>query len=77
MAITREELIAWARRNGWALDRWGHLQKTNNGTTYRLKLSRIAARYELKSSAGWVRLRSGYYKDLTITGAGELTGLTR
>lgn len=77
MAITREELIAWACRNGWTLDRWNHLQKTNNGTTYRLKLSRIAARYELKSSSGWVRIRSGYYKNLTITDADELTGLTR
>ena len=24
---TRDELIAWATRNGWKLDRWGHLKK--------------------------------------------------
>ena len=25
--MTRDELITWATRNGWKLDRWGHLKK--------------------------------------------------
>ena len=32
--ITKDELIAWATRSGWKLDRWGHLKKEfENGTT--------------------------------------------
>ncbi len=52
MAITREELIAWATRNGWKLDRWGHLKKEFSNGTHRLKLSRIAARHELSTPFG-------------------------
>jgi hypothetical protein len=77
MAITREELIAWARRNGWRLDRWGHLQKEFSNGKYRLKLSRIAARQEISTPHGWVRIASGYYKNLSITGDGKLAGMTR
>ena len=74
--MSRDELIAWATRNGWKPDRWDHLQKELSSATYRLKLSRIAARYEVKSSAEWVRLRSGYYKDLRITPDDQLAGMT-
>jgi hypothetical protein len=42
---------------------------------YRLKVSRIAVRYEIKSHAGWVRVRSGYLKNLTITADGKLAGM--
>ena len=75
--MTKDELIAWARANGWTEDRFGHLQKTNGASRYRLKLSSIAARYEVKTSAGWLRLRSGYYKNLTITADGKLGGMTQ
>lgn len=75
--MTRDELIQWATRNGWKLDRFGHLQKSNDGGSrrYRLKLSRIAARYEVKTPFGWARLRSGYYKDLSITADGKIAGM--
>ena len=75
--ITRQQLIEWATHQGWKLDRFGHLIKQQPGGTYRLKLSRIAARYEVKSACGWVRIRSGYYKDLQLTVGGELAGMTR
>ena len=75
--MNRDELIAWATRNGWTPDRWGHLQKETPNGTYRLKLSRIAARYETKTQHGWVRLRSGYYKDLQLTADGKLAGMNR
>jgi hypothetical protein len=77
MAITREELIAWATRNGWKLDRWGHLKKEFPNGAHRLKLSRIAARHEISTPAGWVRLASGYYKNLRITADDRLAGMTR
>ena len=82
--MTKDELIAWAKAHGWAEHRYGHFQRTTcmpegcprEVRTYRLKLSNIAVRYEVKSSAGWVRLRSGYYKNLTITADGKLAGMT-
>ena len=75
--MTREELITWATTNGWNLDRFGHLQKEEHEglRRYRLKLSRIAVRYEVKSHAGWVRVRSAYYNNLSITADGKLAGM--
>ena len=83
--MTKDELITWAKAHGWKEDRFGHLQKTScmpegcprEVRAYRLKLSSIAARYEVKTSAGWLRLRSGYYKNLNITADGELAGMTQ
>jgi len=75
--MTREELVTWATQNGWKLDRWGHLQKECDNGTLRLKLSRIAARYGQATPFGWVRLHSGYYKDLHITADGKLAGMNR
>jgi hypothetical protein len=75
--MTREELITWATANGWELDRFGHLHKVEQEGLrhYRLKLSRIAARFETKTAQGWVRVRSAYYKDLSITADGKLAGM--
>jgi hypothetical protein len=71
--MTREELISWALANGWKLDRFGHLEKQEHEglRRYRLKLSRIATRFETKTAHGWVRVRSAYYKNLSITADGE------
>jgi len=82
--MTRDQLIAWAKANGWWEDRYGHLQRTTclpggcprEVETYRLKLSSIAARYEVRTSFGWVRIRSGYYKNLSISADGNLGGMT-
>ncbi len=78
--MTRQELIQWAVGRGWTMDRWGHLQKQEGSDTgqpkkYRLKLSRIAVRYEVHTSAGWVRLRSGYLSNISITPDGKLKGM--
>jgi hypothetical protein len=77
MAMTREELIASATRNGWKLDRWGHLKKEFSNGTHRLKLSRIAVRHELHTPWGWARIASAYYKNLSITADDQLAGMTR
>jgi len=58
--MTKDELITWAKAHGWTEDRYGHLQKTScmpegcprEIRTYRLKLSSIVARYDVKTSAG-------------------------
>ncbi|MCC6395025.1 MAG: hypothetical protein IT167_30820, partial [Bryobacterales bacterium] len=50
--MTRDELIAWATRHGWTLDRWGHLKNEFDNGTHRIKLSRIAARHEISTPFG-------------------------
>ena len=73
--LNKESITAWATAHGWKEDRWGNLQKATHGQTYRLKLSTVAVRKEVKSSAGWVRLASGYYSKLTIDDDGNLIGM--
>ncbi|MBX9601432.1 MAG: hypothetical protein K2X35_10515 [Bryobacteraceae bacterium] len=75
--MTRDELITWATRNGWKLDRWGHLKKEFDNGTHRIKLSRIAARHEISTPFGWARLASGYLKNLSITPDDKIAGMTR
>ena len=75
--MTRDELIAWATRNGWKPDRCGHLKKEFDNGTHRLKLSRIAVRHEITTPWGWARLASSYYKNLHITADDQLAGMTR
>jgi len=75
--MTRERFVEWAKSRGWQPDRFGNLRREENGRSYRFKLSRIAVRYEAKSRAGWVRLRSGYFSKLTITPDGDIVGMTR
>jgi hypothetical protein len=75
--MTRDELIAWAARDGWKLDRWGHLKKEFDTGTHRIKLSRIAARHEISTPFGWARLASGYLKNLHLTTDGKLAGMNR
>ncbi len=75
--MTRERFTEWAQTQGWQLDRYGNLRKEVDGRSYRFKLSRIAVRHEVKSRAGWVRLKSGYFSKLTITPEGDIAGLTR
>jgi len=79
--LTKEQLISWALRHNYREDRYGHLCKEQDGKIYRLKLSSIAARHEIKiqltNGSEWVRLRSGYFKDLSILPDDKLTGMKR
>ncbi len=75
--MTRDELITWATRNGWKLDRWGHFKKEFDNGTHRIKLSRIVARHEISTPFGWARLASGYLKNLSITPDDKIAGMTR
>ena len=73
--ITKEQLIDLPTHQVGSSTVWGHLQKEFANGTHRLKLSRIAARHEIKTPFGWARIHSGYYKDLSITADGKLTGM--
>ncbi len=73
--MNREQFVEWAVRNGWVLDKWGHLQKSRENCEYRLKLAATYVRYETKlGSVGWIRLRGAYYRNLRLTDA-KLVGL--
>ena len=83
--ITKQGMVEWALRHQYSKDKWGHYQKEMNGETYRLRLSNVMARRERKlhfegteySSPHneWTRLRSGYYKDISLSQDDKLKGL--
>lgn len=78
--MTKEEFVAWALSRGWHADRYGHLQKEVGDKQYRMKISNVAVRYESRITFAdgkheWVRLRSGYYKNLRVMPDGTLAGL--
>jgi hypothetical protein len=70
--MTHTEVAKWLAANGWTQDRHGHFHKGDR----RYKMQQLAVRLERKSSAGWVRLSSGYYKHLVPVGE-ELAGMAR
>jgi hypothetical protein len=82
--MTKQELITWLESKGYTKDTYGHYQKTKeNGTKIRVKIQATSCRYEeqitLVSSGKpeheWLRLGSGYYKDLFINDKGQLSGM--
>jgi len=88
--MTVTEFKTWARSRGWVDDKWGHMQKTIGDKLYRFKISSTAVRYEVKvvhvkvvrdhsqyfsGSSEWMRVRSGYFKDLSLDSEGKLKGL--
>lgn len=76
MAVKREQIEALLQSAGFKKDSWGHYKWSEGGNQYRIKLSRVGMRYEVKAGdAGWVRLRGAYYKDLSITPEGRIRGL--
>lgn len=58
---TKARMIKQLIPHGWVLNRWGHLEKNQNGRTYRYKFQKRTWRREIKSSSGWVKLAGQYY----------------
>jgi hypothetical protein len=80
--MDKQQFIEWAKRRGWSEDKFDHLHKVLNGTSYRFKISSIAVRYEeqVEFSTGkheWLRICSGYFKDLIINPENKLLGMKR
>jgi hypothetical protein len=84
--MTKEELIKWLESKGYIKDTYGNYRKQNdfNYSNYRFKLNSISVRYEKqislptyngKSEHEWLRIRSGYYKDLSINDKNQLSGM--
>ena len=80
--MTKQQFIDWTKSKGWTEDKYGHLQKQIDSDTMRFKLSSTAVRLErqITMSDGkheWIRIMSGYYKDLSINPEGKLSGMKR
>lgn len=76
--MTRAETETWLRGRGWArhpiwTELWSHPERP----AHRYRTTSLGLRLEARTSLGeWVRVRSGYYRDLSITDEGRLHGLT-
>ena len=55
------------KKSGWKEDRWSHLQKEIDGKLHRLKFKKNVLRHEIKSSHGWIKLKSVCFRDLIST----------
>ena len=84
--MTKDELKAWLIEKGYQEDRFGHFKKMlarrggHENAFYRYKLNAAPVRYETQcrhsdGSTSWVRLRSGYYRNLSITEDRKLSGM--
>jgi hypothetical protein len=78
--MTKQELITWLESKGYTKDSYGHYQKTTpDGRAYRYKIQASSARYERQATIlgkhEWIRIVSGYYKDLSINDKGQLSGM--
>ena len=80
--MKREELENWLISKGYSKDKLSHYQKTSDkGTVTRFKMQANSARYERQANIvdhnEWLRLASGYYKNLSITPEGKLAGMKK
>ncbi len=65
------------RSKGMIEDRWGNFKETIKDNQYRWKFNKTSLRVERKVGKGWVRILSGYYKNINIEKDGKISGLTR
>jgi len=80
--MIKQKFIDWVVSKGYTKDSYGHYQKTSDaGTVTRFKIQASSVRYERKAHIvdhnEWLRSASGYYKDLSITHEGKLSGMKR
>lgn len=65
-------LVQWATNNGFTLDRYGNFVKKNESGIFRFKLNPNKVRYEEKKFGRWVRIKSAFYKDITLSEDGKM-----
>ena len=86
--MKREELENWLISKGYKRDKFGHYHKTvtnvhvrGDSVTTRFKMQANSVRYEkqvmIVDHNEWMKLASGYYKNLSITPEGKLAGMKR
>lgn len=79
--MTHDQFREWVLSRGWTEDRYGNFRKGE----YRYKMQRYSVRLEssykttateyMKSETKWIRLRSGYLSQLSISVDGLLQGM--
>jgi len=73
--MTKEQAEQFFTRHNWTRDKWGHFHKTQ--PHYRATVTTHSIKIEVKAGcAGWVRIKSGYLRDVTITPDDKLSGLS-
>lgn len=85
--MTKQEFINWAKQRGWKKDPYGNLRKektdpvSHHIKVYRFKLNKYSARYEVQDvgngelrQSRWIRLRTGFYKNLSIDSKNRVVG---
>lgn len=74
-AMTKQDLENWLVSRGYSKDKYGNYQKNKDGKVYRYKLQATSVRYEVqitltdwndKPKHEWLRIKSGYYKNLSL-----------
>lgn len=79
-SVDRVHVFSWAQRHGYKLDRWGHWRKqVASGMVWRITLSKVAVRLERQvrytdGKTSWVKVRSGYYRNMYLTQDDKLGG---
>jgi len=62
--------------NGYKKDAYGNYKKKYEKGEFRYKNTKIALRYEARLNTGqWMRLRSAYWKDISVTEDNKIAGL--
>lgn len=73
--MTKEQAEQFFERHNWKRDQWGHFHKIQ--PHYRATVTSHSVKIEVKAgTAGWVRIRSGYLRDITLTPDDKLSGLS-
>lgn len=78
--MTRDDVVTFLKSRGYASkELWPHLYYKELGDkTVRYRVTTHGLRLESRLSNGeWVRIRSAYFKNLSINPEGKLAGLTR
>lgn len=85
--MKREEFINWIKEKGYKKEgrECRYKKEGRNGNIYAFKVSNISARYEVQvvyaeteyrpRKVQWIRIASGYLKDLHINEKGKVAGM--
>ena len=86
--MKRQELEQWLINHNYTKDNYGHYHLfLSDGKEYRFKMQKTSCRYEVAGyhaatqyspkAKFYVRLKSGYYKQMSVNEEGKLSGLKR
>lgn len=76
--MTPKEIEAWLLRHDYQnRPQWPHIWYSLKRADSRYKLTTHGVRWEQRLGDGsWMRMRSGYYKNLSLTAEDKLSGMS-